>query len=204
MKAFCIIIIIFLSTSFSAQIKFKVVEVRHNNGLGEYSMIDEKGKLIKKLDSSKYLMTFSPETYGYFAVFVKKNSLGWTAIDANENILFQVYNTTFGEPSPDYVIENKIRIIDKNEKIGFANEKGKIIIPPKFEIASHFHNGKAIIGEKCQKIPWGNHSEEGGCKHFVTKCENHGYINEKGEIMKLGKYDFEEIKKEIRWKSVEE
>ena len=78
-------------------------------------------------------------------------------------ILFEVYNQG-NEINPDYLVENKIRIVDENQKIGFANEKGQIIIKPQFEMVTSFHNGKAIIAESCEKIPWKKHTEESDCK----------------------------------------
>lgn len=184
----------------TAQTKFKVVGTEIENWRNIYSLVDEYGKTLKVLDTAKYYISMNDDTLGYFAIFGKKNSPGWSAIDVNENILFQVFNTSFGEPSPDYLIENKIRIIDNEDKIGFANEKGEIIIEPQFEIATSFYNGKAIIGKKCKKIPWGNHEDENGCHHYSIICEYQGYIDEKGTILKLGNYTFDEIKEEIDWK----
>lgn len=184
----------------TAQTKFKVVGTEIENWRNIYSLVDEYGKTLKVLDAAKYYISMNDDTLGYFAIFGKKNSPGWSAIDVNENILFQVFNTSFGEPSPDYLIENKIRIIDNEDKIGFANEKGEIIIEPQFEIATSFYNGKAIIGKKCKKIPWGNHEDENGCHHYSITCEYQGYIDEKGTILKLGNYTFDEIKEEIDWK----
>ena len=182
------------------QKKFKVEAKETGTWRGRYCLVDEQGNVIRQLDSSKYYISFNNGRYGYFAVFGKKGSSGWIAIDANENELFKVYNTSFGEPSPDNLIENKIRIIDKNEKIGFANDKGEIIIMPQFEIASPFHNGKAIIGQTCKKIPWEEHAKETDCHHYSILCEKHGYINAKGLVLKIGDYSFEAIMKEIDWK----
>jgi hypothetical protein len=53
---------------------------------------------------------------------------GWWAIDFNENVLFQVYNTTDGEPSPDELNFDRIRIVNEKGKIGFADGKGKIVV----------------------------------------------------------------------------
>lgn len=194
-----IVSILFLNCLY-AQTKFKVRQDETETWRSIYSLIDEKGKQLRVLDSSKYIMSFTIDNYGYFAVFVKKGFPGWVAIDTNENILFEVYNTSHGEPSPDYLIENKIRIIDGDAKIGFANEKGEVIIKPQFEIVTSFHNGKAIIGEKCRKVPWNAHENEGDCQHFSIVCERYGYINDKGEILKIGDYSFDDIMKEIDWK----
>ena len=204
MKLNLIILFSFFLSLFNAQIKFKVDVKETNTWRNIYSLIDEKNKTIKVLDSAKYYVSMSGSDFGYFAIFGKKNHAGWSAIDSNENVLFQVYNTSFGEPTPDYLIEYKIRIIDESDKIGFANDKGRIIIPPQFEIATSFHNGKAIIGSKCEKIPWNEHAKEGDCHHYSIICKNHGYINEAGKILKIGNYQFEEIQKEIDWKPHEE
>lgn len=186
------------------QKKFKV-EVKDTGTWRDiYCLIDEQGNLIRQLDTSKYYVSFNNDQYAYFAIFGKKGSSGWTAIDANENELFKVYNTSFGEPSPDYLIENMIRIIDENEKIGFANIKGEIIIRPQFEIATSFHNGKAIIGKTCKKVPWNDHPNETGCNHYSIACKKHGYINATGVTLKIGDYSFEQIKKEINWEMQDE
>lgn len=202
MKKLLVLLMLFGNLTVEAQIKFKIVENETDTWRSIYSLVDENNKTIKVLDSASYLMAWSGFEYGYFAVVAKKGSKGhgWPAIDANEKVLFHVYNTSFGEPSPDYLIENKIRIIDKNEKIGFANQLGEIIIKPQFEMVTSFHNGYAIIGEKCKKIPWGNHEHGDGCNHYSIECERHGYIDEKGKIIKLGDFTFEQIREEINWK----
>ncbi|RLZ06385.1 hypothetical protein EAH69_13720, partial [Faecalibacter macacae] len=63
-----------------------------------------------------------------------------------------------------------------------------------------FHNGHAIIAENCKKIPWGKHEHDNICNHYSIQCERHGYIDKKGNIIKLGKFTFEEIMEEIKWK----
>jgi hypothetical protein len=184
------------------QEKFKIKEVEGKNWKSTYFIINEKGKAVKQLDTTKYLICLGGYDYGHFAVFAIKGDNGWCAIDQTEHVLFHVYNTSDGEPSPDRIIENKIRIIDRNGKIGFADHTGKIIIKPQFEMVTSFYNGKAIIGEQCSKIPWGNHDEEeGGCHHYSIDCKRAGYINAKGEVIEVGDFTFEEIQKKINWKS---
>jgi len=199
---YLICLLIFLNiTNTSAQEKFKIKEVEGEDYKSTYYIVNEKGKSVKQLDATKYLMCFTQEKYGYFAVFLIKGNSGWCAIDINEKILFNVYNTSYGEPSPDELRENKIRVIDENEKLGFADHKGNIIIKPQFEIVTSFYNGKAIIGEKCSKVPWGPHEEEGGCHHYTIDCKRAGYIDTKGTIIEIGDFTFEEIAKKIKWKS---
>jgi hypothetical protein len=49
-----------------------------------------------------------------------------------------------------------------------------------------------------------DHATESDCHHFSTICTNHGYINKKGKVLKIGPYSFEEIKKEIKWEEPED
>lgn len=197
-------IFVLFSCILYAQQKFKVVSTDVGGWREMYSLINEKGDTIRRLDTSKYYMCFNDESYGYFAVFGMKNFKGWAAVDANENILFTVYNTSFGEPSPDALVENKIRIVDGNNRIGFANHKGQVIIKPQFEIATTFHKGKAIIGQACEKVSWDKHAKESDCHHYSIVCQKQGYINEQGTILKMGLFSFEQIMREIEWKASEE
>ena len=203
MKYFFLLVFITFFLNASGQKKFKIKVEETANWRSIYYIVDEKGENIKKLDTAKYYISFSADKYQYFAIFGVKGESGWTAIDINEKILFKVYNTSFGEPSPDELIENKIRIIDEDNKIGFADSKGTIIIKPRFEIATTFHQGKAIIGENCDKIPWDAHTKEGDCHHYSILCKKHGYINSNGDILQIGNFSFEEIQKKIKWKAPE-
>ncbi|MCG9791006.1 WG repeat-containing protein [Flavobacterium algicola] len=202
MKNYFIAVILFMFAFANAQKKFKIYEEDILNYKSIYHIVNEKGEMVKELDSSKYIFSFNGNDYENFAIFSMRDESGWCAIDINEKLLFKVYNTSIGEPSPDGLIENKIRIVDDQNKIGFADSSGKIIIQPQFEMVTSFHKGKAIIGRNCEKIPWGNHEEEGGCHHFSISCEQQGYINEKGEILQIGDYSFEEIQKKIKWKEL--
>ena len=185
-----------------AQKKFKIDINETETRKSIHLINDEKGNLIKQLDNSKYIVSFNDNSLRYFAVFLIKNQKGWSAINSKEKILFEVYNQG-DEISPDVLVENKIRIIDLNQKIGFANEKGKIVIKPQFEIVTPFYNGKAIIGENCEEIPWNAHGEESDCHHYSIECKKYGYINEKGKIVEIGNYSFKEIQKKINWKQPE-
>lgn len=171
------------------------------NGFEEYSIINQKGDTLRKLNKDKYYVTLDTG-FKNFAIFGIKNKKGWSAIDINEKYLFQVYKKYIDEPYPDFLIENRIRIVDENGKIGFADENGKIVIIPQFEYVSHFHNGFAIIGSKCNKIPY-PHNNESGCQHYSIKCKQYGYINKNGDIIKLGNQTFLEVVNEINWKDIE-
>ncbi|MEN9458323.1 MAG: hypothetical protein RL135_901 [Bacteroidota bacterium] len=198
------LVCIFFVGSISAQKRFKVVYNEANTSVDSYLLVDEKGVIIKQLDTAIYYICFTQDTYGYFAVFGMKNFKGWAAIDAKEKILFNVYNASNGEPNPDILVEGKIRIVNSDNLIGFANSNGQVVIKPQFESVSTFYKGKAIIGKNCKEVPWDKHESENGCHHYSIVCRKHGYINTKGVVIKLGNFTFEKIMKEIGWKSPEE
>ena len=164
-----------------------------------YVFVNQKGDTVTRLDTAKYTVCFN-DTIQYFAVVGIRNKKGWWAIDKNETPLFQVFNTSSGEPAPDELREGMIRIIDDSGKIGFANYKGQIVIKPQFEAASSFYKGKAIIGRKCQEVLWCCKGENED-KHYTTDCKQAGYINKKGQVQRMGNLTFGQVQKTIGWKS---
>jgi hypothetical protein len=164
-----------------------------------FVFVNQKGDTVTRLDRTKYTVCFS-DTIQYFAVVGLTNKSGWWAIDKNEKLLFQVYNTSSGEPTPDELREGMIRIVDEKGKIGFANYKGEIVIKPQFESVTSFYRGKAIVGRQCKQVLWCCEGE-GADKHYITECRQTGYINKKGNVQGLGNFTFEEIQKKIGWKS---
>lgn len=197
MKLKFILVLFIISNMVFGQKKFQIIY--QNDDYRTPIMADKSGKIIKKLDSTIYGLNYQPETVAYFSIFSIKDVKGWTAIDVNENRLFEVYNTEDGTPSPDNVIENRIRIVGKNDKIGFADKKGKILIQPSFDYVSEFHHGKAIVAENCKKVPWIEHPSESDCRHYSTVCEKYGAIDKKGKTILDTKYSYEEVAKKIKW-----
>ena len=162
-----------------------------NNGY-VFAVIRFKDDTILKLDSAKYFVCFD-DTVENFLIVAPKSRKGWWAIDFNENYLFQVYNTSEGEPSPDEITYGRIRIIDEKGKIGFADEKGKTIIRPQFEQATAFYKNLAIIGQDCKKIPWDTIHDESDCQHYSIVCSKNGYIDRDGNIIEMGNWTIEEL-----------
>ncbi|HEY8689350.1 MAG TPA: WG repeat-containing protein [Chitinophagaceae bacterium] len=174
-----------------------IVNNRSTKDTTYYFLLDKKRDTVLKLDPKKYFVCFS-DTVENFLVVAPRSRKGWWAIDLNENYLFQVYNTSPGEPSPDKLNDGEIRIVDEHGKIGFANDKGEITIKPQFEFVTEFSNGKAIIGQSCKKVPWEKHQDDVD-NHYSILCDKYGYINKKGEIMELGNFTYEEIAKKINF-----
>ncbi|MBS1930075.1 MAG: WG repeat-containing protein [Bacteroidetes bacterium] len=203
MKTLLLLITVFFfsSTSFAQKLKNYMVVQYDTTNQQRYGYVftNPKGDTVTRLDTAKYYICFS-DTIQYFAIVGIRNKTGWWAIDKNEKPLFQVFNTSSGEPSPDELREGMIRIVDDNGRVGFANYKGEIVIKPQFEAASSFYKGKAIIGRQCHRVLWCCEGENED-KHYIIDCKQAGYINTKGEIRKIGDYTFEQIQKEIGWKS---
>jgi hypothetical protein len=155
------------------------------------------GDTVLTLDSRKYTSCFT-DTLRHFAIVSFQDKTGWWAIDRSENVLFEVLNGFISEPGPDELQEGLIRIIDNQRKIGFANERGQIVIKPRFDWVSQFRNNKAIFGKQCRIEPMfmnGKLSDE----HLDIKCQEYGFINREGKENSNRYKTFEELAKLIKW-----
>ena len=193
----CIMFLLLVSCKHKNQ---DLLKIHHDTtGLQKYKyvFINSDGDTVTRLDTSKYYYCWN-DTTRYFAIVGINHKPGWWAIDRNENILFQVFNTSDGEPSPDELTYQMIRIVDDKGKIGFANYKGEIVIKPQFEIATSFYKDKAIIGSQCKKVLWCCEGENED-KHYMIQCEKTGYINLKGQVQELGNLTFEQMAKKLNW-----
>jgi hypothetical protein len=112
--------------------------------------INTKGDTV--IPVGKYLYCFT-DTLREFAVVSCKNGK-LIGIDRKERELFEVF---WFDNGPDPLAEGLFRIV-KNGKIGFANEKGEIIITPQYTCAFPFENGKARVAYACETIAEGEYS----------------------------------------------
>jgi len=192
-----ILLVFFInSSSIIAQknYKYEAVDIGKNSYYA-YAILNQYGDTIKKLNTDKYIITLQPK-FNHFLIISMKDKKGWSAIDLNENYLFQVYNRLPNEPLPDYLIEDRIRIVGENGLIGFADSQGKIIIEPKFERVTEFSNGFAIFESDCSKV---HNGQEGEYSGYVLECNKVGYIDKKGNIESLETISFEKMKNKINW-----
>jgi hypothetical protein len=120
------------------------------NSNNKFGYINNQGDTIIKLGKYQYCFT---DTFRKIAIVLKNDKI--IAIDRNECELFEVFKVDNG---PDYVSDGLFRII-KNNKIGFANVDGKIIIDPQFDCAFPFENGKAKVSKNCKTISDGENSK---------------------------------------------
>jgi hypothetical protein len=201
-KAFIFLGLLIVSACNSDNSELFKVEIKETGSwVMIFDLVNQDGETIRTLDTTKYFsIDLNNHDYGHFAIFQLNDRKGLHAINSKEEILFEVFNTTIGEINPDYLVENKIRIIDESGRIGFANHEGEIIIEPQFEMVTAFFENKAIIGEGCKNVLMHTEEEEIGCTHYYIQCSRYGYINEKGKIMEIGENSLEEIKEKIQWK----
>jgi hypothetical protein len=108
----------------------------------EFAFINRKGDTI--ISSEKIYYSFQ-DTIITFGIVLEKGTYNLIGINRKGETLFEICEYDNG---PDEFHEGLLRI-KKNGKIGFANEKGEIIIKPQFECASNFENGIATVTYDC-------------------------------------------------------
>jgi hypothetical protein len=108
----------------------------------DFAFVNRKGDTI--ISSENIYFTFK-DTITTFGIVLEKETYDLIGINRKGERIFDIYIYDNG---PDYISEGLFRI-KKNGKIGFANEKGEIIIKPQFECASNFENGIASVTYDC-------------------------------------------------------
>jgi hypothetical protein len=141
-----------------------------SNGTG---FKDSKGAIVIP---AKYSQSFT-DTFKKAIAFVVDPKEGPIAIDRTGKMLLKPYIFDNG---PDYIEEGLFRYTE-NEKIGFADENGKIVIPARYDFASFFKNGLAAFG-KDFKIVMEDEMQ-------LIKEGKWGFINMKGDTVVPQKYN---------------
>jgi hypothetical protein len=109
---------------------------------------------------------FSPE--GIAAVV---DEAGWAYINEKGETIIRPFVIDNG---PDYFKDGLARCISDN-KFGFFDRMGKIVIGAQFDFALPFHEGLAAVCTGCKEEPEGEY-------HFV-KGGTWGYINKQGKMV---------------------
>ncbi|GJM35639.1 MAG: hypothetical protein DHS20C18_46400 [Saprospiraceae bacterium] len=131
-----------------------------------FAYLNRNGDTI--IPMGKYGFTWT-DTLKTFAIVSDSSSFhAWTAIDRSENVLFEVFQFDNG---PDYLREGLFRVI-RNDKIGYANKYGEIVIPCQFVCAYYFENGRAKVANDCEKIK--------DIEHSTWESEEWFYIDKNG------------------------
>ena len=105
----------------------------------------------------------------------------WVMIDNNALEMYQIY--AFGG-DPDSFNEGLLRFI-QNDKIGFINQKGQIIITPEYCQATPFVKGKSIVNVNATKI---DKSATDAQNSTLWEGGKWGVIDKKGNAVKSFDY----------------
>lgn len=104
---------------------------------------------------------------------VRRVGAGWVGIDRQERVLFRPYLFDNG---PDYPVEGVLRVVNAAGLIGYADPAtGRMVVPPRYEAAFPFENGRARVGQGCHVAQAGEHS--------VWDCATWSYINHQGQAL---------------------
>ena len=122
------------------------------------------------IPAGKYTMCMT-DTFRSHAIVLSKDDQKWLVIDREEKVLYEVFPYDNG---PDYPSEGLFRIV-KDGKIGYADANTyAIVIPPQFDCAYPFENGKAKVSTRCTS------SKDG--EHTVWTSDAWQYLDKKGGL----------------------
>jgi hypothetical protein len=143
------------------------------NGLWGYT--DAGGKVVI---TPRFLLAeeFSPK-----GIAPVVDDDGWAYINAKGKVVIRPFVVDNG---PDYFSEGLARF-RREGKLGFFNERGRVVIPPKYDFAAPFSEGFAAFCAGCKEEPAG--------EHHIVKGGKWGFINRKGEIVIPPKFDEVEV-----------
>lgn len=88
-----------------------------------------------------------------------------------------LFDLVMYDNGPEPFNEGLTRVL-RDDKMGYANEKGQIVIPCIYDYAQWFHNGKAEVTFKATKY-WDDHD------HFIVESDEWIIIDKKGYEVQL-------------------
>lgn len=137
----------------------------------KWGYMDQKGRIVIE---PKFVIAhdFSPEG---IAAVADKN--GWAYINMAGNVVIRPF---VFDNAPDPFNEGLARFSVDN-KFGFFDKTGKVIIQPQFDFAWSFSEGLAAMCTGCK--------EEKDGEYSFMKGGKWGYINKKGEIVIPTKFE---------------
>jgi len=161
---------------------------------GKWGYTDRNGKWVIQ---PRYVLALDFLPTGIAAVV---DDSGWVYIDKKGDLVIRPFLFDNG---PDYFSEGLARFT-VNNRFGFFDEYGKIVIQPRFDFARPFSGGFAAVCEGGENRRDGEHSYRHGGKW--------GFINKTGKIIIPLQYDqvknFSEGQAQVRggeeWKTINE
>lgn len=140
--------------------------------------VDTDGNVM--ISFGKYYHCYT-DTFRNFAFVTGEN--GIIGINKKEEKLFEVFIFDNG---PDYIVDGAFRIIAEN-KMGFADTLGNIIVPEIYDFVFPFDNGLALvnIGGHIESVD----PSDPNCEYHTWVGGKWGMINKKGKVVKDIKYE---------------
>lgn len=142
---------------------------QESTGLQAY--INTAGDTI--IPAGTYEMCFT-QVFSTYAIVLKKDENAWKCVAINRKFE-EMYEVFWFDNGPDFIEEGLFRIV-KDDKIGYANKAGKIVIEPVFACAEPFQGGKARVTYDC------THGKDG--EYTVYISDSWFNINKKGKKVK--------------------
>ena len=134
--------------------------------------VNEKGDTVIPLD--RYLCY--TDTFEYYAIVFDIENNNLIGINKDQKKLFNAVFTMDVEAMPE--IEGRLLIVSDN-KYGFANHKGEIVIEPKYSCAENFREGKARVSNQCRRSKSEYYMWESDNWIYIDKCGNEVSLNNK-------------------------
>lgn len=156
-----------------------------------YGIKNQKGKIIAApqyemiYGGNKLFHPSAPDTE-YLVPVLKRNQIMRIVKDGSVR-----FRTVYFDNGPDYYEDGLSRFIEKdkkgNDKVGFHDRKGNVVIQPLYDHASPFRNGYAFVCKGCwaekrkqQKYPVV--SDQVFARPFAEKSNEDEYFDVKGGI----------------------
>lgn len=141
------------------------------NGDTLLCLLNEVGDTV--VNFGKYQFCDNCDTIRDLA-FVADMNGAWWGINYKDSVLFGMYAFEPGDPH----FFDGLTPITIDGKVGYANEKGEIVIEPQFECAYQFEKGCAKVALKCKN---GNSRN-----HTTWQSDSWFYIDKEGYKVKPG------------------
>jgi hypothetical protein len=145
---------------------------------------ESNGKLII---APQYVKELRYDSSGLARVWSEVPPEAWMYVDRKGAVL--VTGVPNVDNSPDDFSEGLVRTV-VDDKYGFADRQGNIVIKPAFDWASPFQHGKAEVCIKCRKMCMVSDSKmvdadsmPGGCDHWTMVGGEWFKVNRKGRIL---------------------
>ncbi len=166
------------TTSASAQEEEVLIYLYDPMADKDIGFVNSKGETVIPADRFGFVYQYHLDKISFvlFNKELKEKGLdGIYAINRKGEPLFEVYCFDNG---PDVPNEGLFRIIE-NDKMGFANMNGEVVIKPQFDFVGPFQEcGYAVFNTEGKRVIYDTHNN-----YSTWKGGKWGIINKKGEIV---------------------